>query len=261
MRQPPLHRLNALGRQFTARARAFPPHVERAAGPHQVVVLLHGLGRTRMSLLVMERVLRRAGYAVVNQSYPSKSADMRTLAALAVGEGVGRARAIAPQARIHFVAHSMGGILLRAYFSETDPEGFGRAVLLSPPNKGSEIVDFMKQIGLAEMVLGPAGAALGAADEEAAPAVLPDLPLHYGVIAGDRSLNPAMSALIPGPNDGKVAVAQTLLPGAKDHIVLPVTHTLMMNEPMTLWQTARFLRRGAFDHAARLSRLRRGALV
>lgn len=200
----------------------------------------------------MARVLRRAGYAVVNPSYPSTKEDVATLAEATVGPAVAEARAARPDARVHFVTHSMGSILLRAWFADREPAGFGRAVLLAPPSKGSEIVDALARLGLAETVLGPAGASLGTG-LEAAPQVLPGLPIRHGVIAGSRSVNPAMSVFLPGDDDGKVTVERTKLETAADHITLPVSHPFLMNEPMTIWQTARFLRRGDFDHSARLS--------
>ena len=247
-------RLNRFSRRLGERIRAFPPRVDRAASASEAVVLLHGLGRTRRSLFVLERVLRRAGYFVVNRTYPSKNHEIDALADIAVGGGVAAARAHAPVTRIHFATHSMGGILLRAWFAERSIEGFGRAVMLAPPNRGTELVDQMSELGVAEWMLGPAGAALGTGQEDA-PQRLPDLALPYGVIAGATSMNPATSAILNGEDDGKVSVASTMLPGAVDHLTLPVTHTLMMNEPMTIWQCARFLRRGAFDHEARLNRL------
>lgn len=244
--------LAAFLRDYADRAKAFPPRVERAREKGETVVLLHGLGRTRLSLLLMERVLRRAGYQVLNRTYRSTASTIPELAE----DAVGGALAEAGGGAVHFVTHSMGGILLRAWFAAHDRGRAGRAVLIAPPNRGSELVDALHEVGLAETALGPAGAALRTGGA-GAPGALPPLSLPHGVIAGARSLNPLASALLPEPNDGKVSVASTMSPDAADHIVLPVTHTLMMNDPMVIWQTARFLARGAFDHSARASRLSR----
>lgn len=248
--------LAAFLRDYADRARAFPPRVERAREKGETVILLHGLGRTRLSLLLMEKVLRRAGYRVLNRTYRSTASTIADLAE----EAVGGALAAANDGDVHFVTHSMGGILLRAWFATNEDDRARRAVLIAPPNQGSEIVDTLHEIGIAETALGPAGAALRAGPR-GEPAQLPPLPLEHGVIAGTRSLNPLSSVFLPEPNDGKVSVSSTLSPAASDHIVLPVTHTLMMNDPMVLWQTARFLARGAFDHSARASRLSRDRTV
>ena len=250
----PLH----FARRLAHRARAFPSRAVHAAGKRETVVLLHGLGRTRASLLLLERVLIRAGYHVVNRSYPSRSASIEELAAKAVGETLAEVEQ-ARSGAIHFVTHSMGGILLRAWFRDAKPTRPGRAVMLAPPYRGSEVINTMKEWGLAE-TLGPAGAAL-AAGPDGAPARLPDPPLEFGVIAGDRSVSPLMSALIPGRDDGKVSVASTMASGAADHIVLPVTHTFLMNEPLTIWQTSHFLRHGKFERRKRVAHLERDAGV
>ncbi len=253
--------LRRVTEELIHRARAFPPRVDPPEHPGDAVILLHGLGRSRRSLALMERVLRRAGYVVVNRGYPARAGGVEAVAERALEDALAalHRRAGAP-ARIHFVTHSMGAILLRAWFRGRPLDGFGRAVLLGPPNRGSEIVEALARAGLDEALLGPAGADLGPG-EDAAPARLPPLPLPHGVIAGRRSVNPLSGAVFDGPNDGLVSVDSALATGATDRLVLPVTHTLMMNEPMAIWQTGRFLATGAFDHRATHANLRRDPLL
>ncbi len=217
--------------------------VSGTALANDCVILLHGLARISNSMSELERKLERSGYDVVNINYPSIRYEIDVLADDAVGRGISQCLMQTPK-RIHFVTHSLGGILVRYYLQENELELLGRVVMLGPPNKGSEMVDRLLPVpgfGL----LGPTGRVLGT-EEESVLNELGPVEFELGIIAGSMSINPIGFLFIEGPHDSIVSVESTKVEGMNAHIVLPVTHTFMMRNDDVIDHAIQFLKTGQF---------------
>ena len=208
----------------------------------ETVVLLHGLARSERAMRKMATSLRADGYHVINHDYPSTTAPIDALTT-SVFESIG------PQIKrattVHFVTHSMGGIILRHYLETHKLPNLGRTVMLAPPSRGSEVVDKLGGIFLYKWINGPAGNQLGT-DANSLPLQLRAPDFELGIIAGDRSVNPILSMLIPGPDDGKMGLARVKPSTMTDYIQLHVTHTFMARNKKVIAQTKYFLAHGTF---------------
>lgn len=208
------------------------------------VVLLHGMARSSLSMTVLDWQLTRVGYETHNVDYSEIDLQIKELAGHVLPQAIQRCQT-AP--KMHFITHSLGGILLRTYFDDASlPDNLGHTVMLGPPNQGSEIVDKLANLPGFDLFNGIAGRQLGT-DQNSIPKKLGPVTFSLGVIAGNETISPYFSSIIPGADDGKVSVENTHVQGMKDHITLPVTHTFMMNDPAVLKQVLAFLRNGAFD--------------
>ncbi|MBK6661102.1 MAG: alpha/beta fold hydrolase [Proteobacteria bacterium] len=217
---------------------------EPAPPAHDCVVLLHGLARSARSMRKLEACLAAQGYMVDNLSYPSRRHGIAALADMAVGGALARCRARSPR-QIHFVTHSLGGVLVRHHLARHRVERLGRVVMLAPPNQGSEVVDRFGRLPGFRFINGPAGAELGTR-ADSVPLRLGAVDYPVGVIAGTRSINPLLSTALPSPNDGKVSVERTRVEGMSDFLCVPVSHPFIMRNDAVIEAVLRFLASGAF---------------
>jgi len=210
----------------------------------ETVVLLHGLARSSGSMDRIGQRLEEAGYRVVNLSYPSTDFPVEELAVM-VHEQVLRET---PEAeRIHFVTHSMGGILVRYIQANWPLQNLGRVVMLSPPNQGSEVVDKLGGFGLYQKINGPAGRQLGTDPATSIPLQLGAVDFELGIITGDRSINWILSSLIPGKDDGKVSIERARIQGMTAFKVVHATHPLIMYKKSVIADILSFLKSGTFN--------------
>lgn len=217
-----------------------------AASASECVVLLHGLIRSSSSMETMADALRDDGFAVANIDYPSRDFPIEELAPLAVGNGLDECRAIEGVDQIHFVTHSLGGILVRQYLVDNDIPELSRVVMLGPPNQGSIAVDALIDVPGFDWINGPAGRQLGKG-KESVPLSLGPATFELGVIAGDRSIDPIVSAVLDDPEDGRVTVDETKLEGMTDFVVVHHSHAFMMSMRVPIGLTIQFLRTGGFE--------------
>jgi pimeloyl-ACP methyl ester carboxylesterase len=215
--------------------------------PRPGVLLLHGHGRTGLSMGLIAARLEAAGWATLAPSYGFR----RSFPAILDHLHTPLARFAAAHDRVDIVTHSMGGLVARALLHAHRPPNLGRVVMMAPPNRGSQLADILVSLDLADAILGPAHSHLVTRRTAADEALLGprDTPVDYelGIIAGNRSLSPVPARLLPPPHDGKVAVAATHLAGMADHIILPVPHSLMTAHPQSGTQALHFLQHGRFQ--------------
>ncbi len=206
-------------------------------------ILLHGLARSNGSMSALENALEKVGYQVENVDYDSRQHTIEFLSNAAITPALKKCGASQP---VHFVTHSLGGILLRQYLSQTAIPNLGHTVMLGPPNQGSEVIDKLKNVPGFTFLNGKAGLQLGTANTSI-PNSLGPVDFSVGIIAGNRSVNLILSRLIPGKDDGKVAVERTKIEGMDDHLTLPVTHTFMMKNKTVIQQVLNYLENGKFE--------------
>jgi triacylglycerol esterase/lipase EstA (alpha/beta hydrolase family) len=214
------------------------------AGQKDSVVVLHGIARSSSSMETLVEHIEGKGYQVLNLDYPSTDYRIEDLIVRIHKQINAFNRGIAH--KIHFVGYSMSCLLVRGLLNKYRPDNLGRVVMLAPPNLGSEAADFWKDNWVYQKIYGPAGQQL-VTDQKDLGKILGRVDYELGVIARDSSIDPLHSYIIPGPDDGKVAIARTMIDGTKDHIIIHASHTFIIYNKNAFKQTTHFLGTGEFQ--------------
>ncbi len=207
----------------------------------EAVIVVHGLWMRALAMAPLRRRLFRCGYAAQAFSYPSVREPL--------GANAARLQRHAAAVRapvVHWVGHSLGGLLILRLFQDHPDQRPGRVVLLGPPARGSQVARRLAAHGYGRLLL-------GRSTEQALLAEGPDWRADraLGVIAGSAGLG--VGCLIgapPAPHDGTVSVQETHVPGMTDHLVVPSTHTGLLLSVRVAAQVCTFLASGCFEHAA-----------
>ncbi len=211
------------------------------AQPPQAVVLVHGLWHSGAALALWARRLRRAGFVVHTFSYPSRRGGFR-----AAADRLDRFLRGLDAPAVHLVGHSLGGLVIRALHHYHPRQHPGRIVTTATPHQGSRAAANLLRHPLGRWLAGQTVAELaaGAPRDWDAPGG------EIGVIHGQRSFGLGrLVARLPRPNDGLLSAAESGLPGARDEIALPVSHSGMLLSAAVADQIGHFLRHGRFVHS------------
>lgn len=194
----------------------------------ETVVLVHGMGRSNLSMMSLADTLEEQGYEVINWSYSSTCCDIDELGA-GLADDLDKLDEPRPD-RIHFVGHSLGGIIIRWMLHHRPPPEDGRVVTLATPHRGARIAD--RYAGIGNWLYEPLDE-LTTEDDSTARSLPPVEDRQVGTVAGE--------------DDGKVAPQEARMEGETDHVVVPATHSFLMERADVQEYVVRFLQEGRFS--------------
>ena len=203
-------------------------------------------------MIRMANALSKLNYRVYNLGYPSQSLPIEKQAEY-IGNQIAKYK-IDEFENLDFVTHSLGGIVLRYFLKFNKLANLGRVVMLAPPNQGLVLDDIFQKNPFYKWLIGPAGNQIGT-NRGSIPKSLGPVDYPVGIIAGNRSINPVFSPLLPGPDDGRISVTNTKLAGMADFIEVPYIHPLIMNYRLVIQQTIHFLQQGCFQNALKKKKM------
>ncbi|MGH1403414.1 MAG: esterase/lipase family protein [Alphaproteobacteria bacterium] len=217
--------------------------------PKELIILLHGILRSDADMLLLQNFFKSNGYDTLNIRYPSREKSLEALSDF-VHDKISKYPQYNTDTPIHFVTHSMGGLIARYYITRRTPKNLGKVVMLGPPNKGSEFADWLSETEILapafQAIYGPAGQQMTTGYEH----IDDDITYPLGVIAGNVSINPLAPWILNGEHDGIVAVERTKIDGMSDHIVMSASHSFMMFNTDIMTQALYFIHHNEFNRNA-----------
>jgi triacylglycerol lipase len=212
------------------------------------IILLHGMYRSADAMQPLETFFRNEGYQITNISYPSTKYDIETLVRDYLHPAVQKAQRKGMQ-KIHFVTHSMGGILVRYYLKNHPLEGLGKVVMIAPPNQGTELAELFADSSWIDTNTGPAKLQLSAQQDSWVNQLGP-VNFAVGIIAGNYNSNLLTAWLLPGEDDGVVSVESTKVQNMQDFMIVNEKHFKLRGNITVLHQAAYFLKHSSFYRSA-----------
>jgi len=210
---------------------------------NECVILMHGFGDIKLSMSFLENECQKKGYATFNLGYSTAGETISSLSEKLLTDMIKKCRKKG-FSKIHFVTHSMGGLIVRYYLQNNElPEG-SRIVMLSPPNKGTEVADFLKTNVLYKLFTGDVGQEL--CTDSQIIRNLKELNIEIGIIAGNKSYNPFFSEIIQGEDDGRISTENTKLEEMTDFLIVNDSHLTIKHRQEVSEQMVYFLRNGNF---------------
>ncbi|CAM2929935.1 esterase/lipase family protein [Legionella worsleiensis] len=200
----------------------------------ELIILVHGLMRTSMSMSLLKAFLEHQGYTVYSYSYPSPSHSIHEHS-LSLQSYIDKLAKNYPGVTIHFITHSLGGIIVREALAQIPDEqrkNMGFLIMLAPPNQGSSLAKLSLKILPAIAYFIKPLAELSS-DPSSYVHRVPIPQMKIGIIAGRF--------------DAKVPPSSAKLNGTPEFVVINSTHTFIMNDFKAQKLILNFLEQGSFN--------------
>lgn len=207
------------------------------------VILVHGYGRSARAMKTMERRFVARGYVVHTMDYSTLTRSIEEVQR-EISSEIDQVLKNHPH-KTHFVGHSLGGLLVRAYLGTRKVHRLGRVVTLGSPNRGTPAVDYLERKWWFRLIGSAAQALRTSGSQFLSSLPRPTYPL--GVIAGRAQRPFVRGAVFEGAHDGLIPLESTKVKGMQDFCVLNVNHTALRYHRDVFIQIEHFLKRGHFD--------------